>query len=317
MPLNPIHQLVSSTMRWMDGSYLIVLQHSLHQRHEMASETTDEKVYRRAGVRTPAQNAQRDFLGTRWLQLLSKEYKKTIWVQTTNVIPIDLDNVTILNAASNPFGWEEDDADTLTLEDLQGLADAIQNETEKQKRPIVVESLTPILMRHGLLRTLAWLRQLEKCKTTIIVPVLIEALSPTQHHALEDMAQAVLYLQGGDMTMIRQGVRERGNVLRDMVLFEVHTSEANGTVSIEIVNQEDTKEQLVMPSSTTALITLQLDDGEGTSASRPGKVKLQLEDDNAPPSIKGKANRPHIYVQDNDPEFEDMDEEDPDDDLDI
>ena len=315
MPLNPIHQLVSSTMRSIDGSYIIVLQHSLHQRHAMASETTDEEVYRRAGVRTPAQNAQRDFLGTRWLQLLSKEYEKTIWVQTTNVIPIDLENAIILNAASNPFGWEEID-DTLTLEDLQGLADAIQNETEKQKRPIVVESLTPILMRHGFLRTLAWLRQLEKCKTTIIVPVLIESISPTQHQALEDMAQAVLHLQGGGMTMIRQGGRERGNVLRDIVFFEVHTNEANGTVSIQIVNRDDSKEQQEMPPSMAAITTPQLDAKERTAGWR-GKVKLQLEDDKAPPSTKEKASRPHIYVQDDDPEFDDMDEEDPDDDLDI
>jgi archaellum biogenesis ATPase FlaH len=287
----------------------------------MASETTDEKVYQRAGVRTPAQNAQRDFLGTAWLQLLATEFKKCVWIQTTDTIPIEPDNnVTLLNAASNPFGWDEEEDETfMTLEDLQGLSNAIQNEMDKEKRPIVVESLTPIIMRHGVSQTLAWLRLLVKCKTTVIVPILLESLSSTQHVALEDMAQAVLYLHGGDMTMIRQGVRERGNVLRETVLFQVHTNKANGAVSIQVVNQDDTKEQLATPLLTTAQNTPKLNEGTtaSTSTSRPEKVKLQLEDDDTPPSTKEEASRPHIYVQDNDPEFDDMDEEDPDDDLDL
>jgi hypothetical protein len=321
--LNPIQQLVASTTRSTDSSYLIVLQHSLHQRHVMASETTDEKVYQRAGVRTPAQNAQRDFLGTAWLQLLAKEFKKCVWIQTTDTISIDHDteDVIILNAASNPFGWdeEEDETETLSLEDLHGLSNAIQNEMNKEKRPIVVESLTPIVMRHGVSRTLAWLRLLVKCKTTIVIPIVMELLLSEQHVALEDMAQAVLYLHGGDMTMIRQGVRDRGKVLRETVLFQVHTNEANGAVSIEVVKQVDTNERQATPLLPTSQTTSKLTDGTGTTSttSRPGKVKLLLEDDDNPPSANDEASRPHIYVQDNDPEFDDMDEEDPDDDLDL
>jgi hypothetical protein len=318
MPLNPIQQLVASTTRSTDSSYLIVLQHSLHQRHVMASETTDEKVYQRAGVRTPAQNAQRDFLGTAWLELLTRQFKKCVWIQTTGTILTDSDhnNVTILNAASNPFGWDDNEEgdETLSLEDLPGLSNSIQNEMDKEKRPIVVESLTPIIMRHGVSRTLAWLQLLVKCRTTIVVPILTESLLLEQHVALEDMAQAVLYLHEGDMTMIRQGVRERGNLLRETVLFQVHTNEADGAVSIEVVQQEDDTEKLqATPEFTdrgTATTSI-------TTGSRPGKVQLQLEDDDAPPSANEEASRPHIYVQDNDPEFDDLDEEDPDDDLDL
>jgi hypothetical protein len=318
MPLNPIQQLVASTTRSTDSSYLIVLQHSLHQRHVMASETTDEKVYQRAGVRTPAQNAQRDFLGTAWLELLTRQFKKCVWIQTTGTILTDSDhnNVTILNAASNPFGWDDNEEgdETLSLEDLPGLSNAIQNEMDKEKRPIVVESLTPIIMRHGVSRTLAWLRLLVKCRTTIVVPILTESLLLEQHVALEDMAQAVLYLHEGDMTMIRQGVRERGNLLRETVLFQVHTNEADGAVSIEVVQQEDDTEKLQATPEFTdrGTVTTSI-----TTGSRPGKVQLQLEDDDAPPSANEEASRPHIYVQDNDPEFDDLDEEDPDDDLDL
>ena len=319
MPLNPIHQLISSTIRSSDGSYLIVLQHSLHQRNVMAKETADEQIYRRAGVRTPAQNAQRDFLGNVWLQYLANEFQKTakglVWVETTGAIPMDASrhDVTVLNAAANPYGWDEKESDeTLTLENLQVLADAIQNHVDNQKRPIVVESLTPIIMRHGLAQTLAFLRQLVKFNTPILAPILIETLSPAQHRALEDIAQAVLYLQGGDMTMIRQGVRERGNILREIVPFQVRTNDVNGAVSIEILEQGAKTDDEPLLST---FVTEDVKYDEQTPR-LPGKVKLELEDDNAPPS-KDEVHRPLIYVQDNDPEFDDMDEEDPDDDLDI
>jgi len=301
----------------------MILQHSMQQRHVMASETTDAEVYRRAGVRTPAQNAQRDYLGNKWVQYISREFIKTakglVWVQTTGAIPLDasLVNVTVLDASSNPFEWDQGGGnEVLSLENLRSLTDAIQTQVEQQNRPIVVESLTPIIMRHGVSRTLAFLRQLQKCNTTILVPILTEILTPAQHRAMEDMAQAVLYLQGGEMTMIRQGVRERGNIVRETIPFEVHTNEVNGAVSIEIVKPEgkDREEEGVSVAvATSADVKL---DEQKQPTGRPGKVKLKLEDDDAPPT-KEEVKRPHIYVQDNDPEFDDMDEEDPDDDLDI
>ena len=43
-----------------------------------------------------------------------------------------------------------------------------------------------------------------------------------------------------------------------------------------------------------------------------------MEDDEDPKKAETPAaNRPRIYLQDDDPEFDDMDEEDPDDNLDI
>ena len=49
---------------------------------------------------------------------------------------------------------------------------------------------------------------------------------------------------------------------------------------------------------------------------RQGRVILRHEDDNVT-SESSTTLKPHIYLQDDDPEFDDMDEEDPDDDLDI
>ena len=51
------------------------------------------------------------------------------------------------------------------------------------------------------------------------------------------------------------------------------------------------------------------------------KIASKLEDDNGPPVPKSSpspppSNAPRIFLQDDDPEFEDCDEEDPDDDLD-
>ena len=51
------------------------------------------------------------------------------------------------------------------------------------------------------------------------------------------------------------------------------------------------------------------------------KIELKLEDDNneVPKASQQSQtnNRPRIFLQDDDPEFDDLDEEDPDDDLDI
>lgn len=302
----------------------MILQHSMHSRHVMASDTADAQIYERARVRTPNENAQRDYLGRTWLLYLAREFQKTakglVWLETTGAISIDasLQNVTVLDAASNPFGWDkgESDDDSLTLEDLQKLLHVIQSQVETQKRPLVIESLTPIVMRHGLPRTLAFLRKLMKLNITILAPVLVETLTSAQHRAIEDMAQAVLYLHGGDLTLIRQGVRERGNVLREVIHYDVHINDVTGNVDIEILTQEE-KDETKSASVSGAVTDLKLEDGMSTpsSTARPGKVKLKIEDD--VPLIKEDMNRPHIFVQDNDPEFDDMDEDDPDDDLDI
>ena len=101
-----------------DRSYLMLFQHSKHQRHVMASSETDvnEQVYRRARVRTPAENAQRDFMASVWLNHFATElvnthkglvYLKTIGAKSHQSIE-SLSHVTVLDAASDPFGWDND-----------------------------------------------------------------------------------------------------------------------------------------------------------------------------------------------------------------
>jgi hypothetical protein len=66
----------------------------------------------------------------------------------------------------------------------------------------------------------------------------------------------------------------------------------------------------------------------GTKNSSSKKITLKLEDDNEkkgpkqgvqsqPQQPQASKNAPRIFLQDDDPEFEDFDEEDPDDDLEI
>ena len=212
--------------------------------------------------------------------------------------------------------------DELTCEDLQKLVNVLQTLVEKQKRPIVMESLTPILMRHGLPRTMVFIQQLVKLNTTILVPILVETLTPAQNRAMEDLAQALLYLNNGDLVLVRQGVRERGNVLRETILYNLHTSDVTGKISLEILTKEETmKDETGVSVNTASIGELTLNDDKDTlsvTTARPGKVKLKIENEDSASSTKQEqVNRPHIYVQDNDIEFEDLDEEDPDDDLDI
>jgi hypothetical protein len=304
----------------------VLLQHSLgfSQRH---AAHVDAEIYQRANLRTPSQNAFRDSLGSAWLECLVDLYRASatnlVWVETNQTVEISTGgNVSVVSVANNPFGWNGTEGSTLENLDTL-LAEILVSASQKSSTvtPIIFESITPILIRHGLQRTMHFLRELAtQLKSTIVIPVLVESLSGPQHRALEDMAQATLYLHGGDMTLIRQGVRERGNVVREIVLFQVdHLS--SGKPVIRLHHIECTNAQNV---STTIASNAVLPALYESTISRSGKVKLHMEDNNhadmanigpGPSSETIAAKQPTIFIQDDDPEYDDLDEDDPDDDL--
>jgi hypothetical protein len=150
------------------------------------------------------------------------------------------------------------------------------------------------------------------------VPVLIESLLPPQHQSIEDIAHAVLHLQGGDLTLIRQGVRERGNIIRELIPFRIVRDEETGKDEIEIVQEEDEQDQTseFVKESPTVDGASALSVTE-TKSSLAGKITLQLEEDEPKQARVDIQRQPRIFIQQDDPEYHDLDEEDPDDDLDI
>jgi hypothetical protein len=416
--------------------YLFLVQHtqSFHTRQTAATTAhrndKDEAVYRRAGLRTPAENARRDFAaGQLWLQYIVNELKKEqstdiLWVQTSSRRwPVWLNKTAVRSAAArgsssssskiqvmdaaavDPFGWDDDNesssSSTGLLNDLDHLATCIENHvretvnarkhqspesstepasispaiTTTKRIPIVLESLTPLIMRHGLDRTVRFLERL--CRTAacpLIVAVRTETLLEVQHQVLEDLAQATLCLRQGEAVLLRQGVREKGHMVRENLPYRMTSSSSavdggsctgstgstTGVLTrLQVISAEEedarptgggggsepTDYEHTVPEAPVALQALSLAANANTTAANPTaaatalntsnnrpKVKMELQDDDGPrkqvtlaaessssssSAIPDKASTAHIYIQEDDAEYQDYDEEDPDDDLDI
>jgi hypothetical protein len=373
-----------------DQPYLFLVQHtqSFETRQTATTTRKDEKVYRRAGLRTPAENAKRDFAaGNLWMQYIVGELKKEssdiLWVQTSSRrLPVWLQTATtsatrscriqvVDGAAVDPFGWDDDETKTADeslsttgslLNDLDHLATRIENhvqetvaarkqqspespEASSAKRiPIVMESLTPLFMRHGLQRTI---RFLERISQTVACPLVVavrtENLLAVQHQVLEDLAQATLCLRAGEAVLLRQGVREKGNMVRENLPYRM-TLLDSGVTRLQVLTNDDAQlvssgveidSETVAPEATPAAlqslgVALSLADPNTpatAAANSSSKAKMQLQDDDGPrkvttlaepsPATVSASSTANIYIQEDDAEYQDYDEEDPDDDLDI
>lgn len=333
-------------------------------------------LYRLAGLRTPAECAARDLEGGYlWLKHLTNrlccEYPSgVVWLATTTTTPATTttaswaappaqqrDVLKVVDAASDPFGWDngcagEEESSVANVGNLDSVVERIRDEvsgvlaaaadgegaanTPAAPVPLVIQSLTPILQIHGLARTLRFLKSVSSLCCPVVVPALTELLTPSQHRQLEDTANALLCLHGGEAVLLREGVRERGNVVRENLPFRiVPDADRPGERMVEITaEKEDVTER---GGETVDSLVGKGDEGVASSqsASSRRKVRLKLEDEEVVGRGEGGSRRtgeneasstaaaataspaPRIYLQDDDPEFEDYDEEDPDDDLDI
>lgn len=368
-PLSSLLQQWASSSSSTTTGYNILLQssQSLQTRVQVAETVENAHLYQRAGLRTPAEIAFRDFFGgSAWLQHLmelllvnnnnNNNHCHVVWIRTTTTCdnqnapqqqqPSSNTTITILNACppNNPWGWDDEDEES-PIKNLQILSRCIQKEFQKnnntnKKVMLVWESLTPLWIMHGFEKTRRLLNSFSNKNCLQIWPVRVETLIPQQHALLEDDAHALLFLSGGEMTMIRQGIRETGNIVREtlpfqLVLDQQQQNEEDGVhYRLEErdehpVPQIEMKEPLGQTTAdgnkaghdisvaTTAATTTSTTN-HTTTSSRP-KIQLQLEEEHEQEKLEAPAssNRPRIFLQDDDPEFDDMDEEDPDDDLDI
>lgn len=317
-------------------------------------------------------------------------------------------------ASKNPWGWDSDDdndndkeepceepsmedgtASTATMRITRGanmkdlttlhkhLKDQIMIGTETTGTtlsPVILiwQSLTPLFVVHGFDRFLRLLMEPFPTPCLQVWPVQVQTLTPKQHMQLEDSSNALLCMEGGEMTMIRQGIREPGKIIREQIPFRLHAidlddddEEEEQELLIErcqfrryriVEGEEDVVDKTsgctVPPTDDVHLRkgsggtmmaaptgTDRVPPGTGTTSSSsssvsagPGRPRIQLrmEEDNdvvvgrlggtktqddvgfsTRDSVAQPIHRPRIYMQDDDPEFDDLDEEDPDDDLDI
>ncbi|KAL3943853.1 MAG: hypothetical protein SGBAC_002055 [Bacillariaceae sp.] len=329
----------SSTQQYVpQSSYRILLQtaHGLSTRIQAAEEVENPQVYRRAGVPTPAETAIRDSQGGyAWLEHLvelARKHNHLIWVATksqpspitrklTSLSNDENTNITVINAAVDPWGWDDECKDFSSMQNLQELYEQLSTAIKQKSSAVLAwESLASLMVAHGFELTHQFLTSFESCMQ--VWPIRIELLTPVQHSTLEDDAQALLHLRGGEMTMIRQGVRERGNTLRQALPFRL---EGGKLVELEIEDPSPPPSEEVEGKSTatdkTSSSSISSPAPVATTSGSSRKIQLKMEEDDeskkAEMNTPNTPNRPRIYLQDDDPEFDDMDEEDPDDDLDI
>jgi hypothetical protein len=319
-----------------------------------------------------------------WKECVKLCQGHVIWVSTCNSVTFSKTgrdaelwrlfetNGVFVDLHTNPLGWDEEEQKMPAQADRKSEANSkvvhgkltsfqsiysciksacseIQSKLESSGKPIpiIFESMTPLLLYHGidkLSRFLAFLKQDSRnClsfPSPIVIPVSIESLNPFSHRLLEDLSDAVLTLVAGRLEIAKRSARYGGNIgglsgarlVKDVQVFEVEgdrgmhirciskggsqhkSSKQNGEdegIEDSISNIEGIN---ISPSKEETSSSLQQKKGLG---SKNPILQHEGEEGRLRPEITGSKPAPHIFMEENDPEFDDLDEEDPDDDLDI
>lgn len=324
-----------------------------------------DDLYRRAQLRTPAENARRaTWGGPLWVEYLTQELSKQsqqgiVWVSTTTrPTPKWMDDettskISIVSATVQYQAmWEQEAPESSSKHPmallLERIRETIRKETTAIYTPLVIESLTPLVQVYGFPAVFYLVQQLvcTMPNSILLLPILSETFTPQQHQQLEDLAHTALWLSNHtgqvDLHVLRRGIREHDSTVREIWDFALQQSSSESVYSLMVGKEEllDTEEnqQQEVPEQVNLLQAMnpaldpdakrlsqqqqeQQPEPMASLTKQTKKITLKMEADEglsfpnnpAPPT----SNAPRIFLQDDDPEFEDYDEEDPDDDLDI
>ena len=209
--------------------------------------------------------------------------------------------------------------------------------------PIIFDSISLLIRIHGPRNIVSFLDKLKHIgvnnsaynKNTmaspIFIPVLNEVLPQSIHRSIEDLADATMTVKSGQLLIARRSARGGGGMLspslgpcgrklvKDIQQFEIgHEGTLQWNVS---ENNYEHVIQSTFTASKSKLMNLGSSDSNATS-SLTGRIdKLMLQSDDGPrPSVSSNLpldTKPRIFFETDDPEFLDIDDEDPDDDLDL
>lgn len=219
--------------------------------------------------------------------------------------------------------------------------------------PVIFETVTPLLAIHGAEKVSLMLKVLGKVISSssfisiihkdmfldvasipqhirppilspIIVPTLYESLPPSDHRLLEDAADSMISLNvigcqsdtvvsstiaSGVLDVVRRGgggTGMGGKFIRESVPLRIAGNRGE-TFHWILYHGEDSGQSIY-------------DEANSPRVEETGSKKKEDESSNNSVKVHGASSsavRPRIYLEDNDPEFDDFDEEDPDDDLDL
>jgi hypothetical protein len=206
--------------------------------------------------------------------------------------------------------------------------------------PIIFDSISLLLQLNHPNNVLSFLHSLKHLDTStsnegaksfaspIVIPVINETLTLSSHRYLEDLSDATITLRNGHLLMARRSTRSGGmfspslgpcgqRLIKEIQKFEI---DHDGTLRFDVSGKVTSYDEK------TSRVQLTIAPTESNMGHQPliniGKTgKPTLNNDEGPrksttSAISGE-NEPKIYMQSDDPEFLDLDEEDPDDDLDI
>jgi len=297
-------------------SYFIIFQHSLRLELRLTSATPNKSsdLYKSAGVTEPQVASQRDISGFLVLKEIISTLRhgnESIVFVTTGALCFEMDGVKIVDLGRDPLGWEGG----FSLNDLEGLMQKIeQMSTSQRPVPLVFDSLAPIIEAHGIEQTitlLACLRRTGKF-SSVIAAVLQEMLHPHDHRLLEDSSDAIITLEDGMMQIVGKSHRGTGKVTKEIQPFRIISDEKGSRVVFH-VQINDKLEDKANSLGTEKKVT----DGHIDLLSKRGTNRITLKHEEGERNFSAERKGPRIFLQDDDPEFDDLDEEDPDDDLDI
>ena len=415
--------------------------------------TSEDALYRLAGLRTPSESATRDLAGgllalSALEEVVTRTGGRVVWVSLANHLSVpggdgvtDGDgwaaqfqrNGVTVDLASDAMGWDDGDVDddddeggdenkqdddgpstthrcyysrmdslNTVLATIERAAASIASSEDgdgdgaatTRDVPVIFDSIVPLLSYHGSAKVYRILQRLlgrgmatantpsNIALSPVVVPLSIECIQPADMRRLEDEADAIVTLSGGEMRTMRRGGGDgkiggaAGRLGIDVQQFTLEQNQLQkqqqtittglGYTSAErlvllkssgqsdnekrkkVVVQRKTKDrtdtrsegdesllpmteklasmELVSPASPAPSAsslssqrnrpTLQMGEkGRDTATVADAAAKTIANDDSqSEPTTKSG---PRIFVQDDDPEFDDMDEEDLDDDLDL
>jgi len=218
---------------------------------------------------------------------------------------------------------------------------AIGENASIQPIPVIFDSISPLLLHHGVEKMTILFSRLKQTFITspIFIPTLSETLPPAGNRMLEEYADAVLTLSGGKLLIAKRSARVGGMVCggfsgglrltKDEQHFEIGGN-SNDLVLLKKGSEpnntrtKETKSDLADVEKGTKRLNLQDVPAKQAVLANENNFKqrpvLRHEDDASDRSTTQEVApkpTPRIYMEEDDPEFDDLDEEDPDDDLDI
>ncbi|KAL7480551.1 hypothetical protein ACHAW6_006242 [Cyclotella cf. meneghiniana] len=209
-----------------------------------------------------------------------------------------------------------------------------QKQYGQQPIPIIFDSLTPLLSLHGVHNVVLLLQSFKQAAlasqpsilSPVVAPILYESMRPSDHRSLEDIADALLSLQlmqierqnseiaSGVLDVVRRGGSGNGlggKLMQDCIPVHIMAAIEYSSINGRNFDARD-KFYWILDCHNNSSQKKQSPNEHGDAPRRNSESEAKQSAENAQPTP-----RPRIYLEDDDPEFDDLDEEDPDDDLDL